>query len=165
MATEQNTLFKNLNKLKERVKREMLSNQNILKLVAYNTDDPLSEADIDDAQALVNDHIYFNPVVYDDTIQDTRTFILTNMRVSSIRGSQQFANITLYIYVISHNDLYELVDGSVRVWNIADELVQSFHKKFENDIGCAHFKQMFEITSRKDYYAVELQFEFTEFKQ
>lgn len=160
----ENTLFKNINKLKQRVKKELLSNQNILKLVKYNVDDPLSEPDVDDAQSLLNDYIYLNPVVWDSVIDDTRTFILCNIRVAPTRNSQQFVDVYLYMYVICHNDIYDLENGETRVWNICDELMGSFNKTWGNGVGACQFRSMNEVTSRKDYYAVELQFVFTEFK-
>lgn len=164
----ENSLFKNVNKLKERVKMELLSNQNILKYIAYDTEDPLIGPDIDDAQSLLRDRIYLNPMAWDKTIEEVKTFLLTNIRIAPVRYSQQFADIYLYIYVISHNDIYELGDGSTRVWNICDELMESFNgawgKVGNEGIGKCQFRSMNEVTSRKDYYAVELQFVFTEFK-
>lgn len=164
----ENSLFKNINKIKQRVKMELLSNQKVLKYIAYDDENPLSLPDIDDAQALINDRIYLNPIAWDKTIQEVKTFLLSNIRVATVRNSQQFADIYLYVYVISHNDIYDLEDGTTRVWNICDELMESFHNTFgkvgNEGIGKCHFRSMQEIISRKDYYAVELQFVFTEFK-
>ena len=164
----ENSLFKNVNKLKERLKMELLSNQKILKYIAYDDENPLKQPDIDDAQSLIGDRIYLNPVLWDSTIEKVQTFLLSNIRIAPVRSSQQFVDIYLYVYVISHNDIYELADGSTRVWNICDELMEAFNGTFgrvgDEGIGRCEFRSMNEITSRKDYYAVELQFVFTEFK-
>lgn len=159
------TVFKRVNELKNTIKEHILSNQNILKYIVYNEDNPLDLPDIDDPQSLLNDYIYLNPIVWDSTIQNVRTFLLTNVRVAPNRKRNEFAEVYLYFYVISHNDIYELENGDTRVIAICDELMETFDSSYGNWIGECSFNSFQEITSRKDYYAVELQFTFTDFKR
>lgn len=157
------TIFARVNELKGLIKEHLLSNQNLLKLIVYNDDSPLELPDIDDPQSLLNNYIYLNPIVWDSTIQDVRTFLLTNIRVASI--SKDYADVYLYFYVISHNDIYELGNGDTRVWAICDEISKSFDSSYGHWLGTCDLKSSQEVTSRKDYYAIEMQFVFTDFKR
>lgn len=157
------TIFARINELKSLIKEHLLSNQDLLKLIVYTEDNPLELPDIDDPQSLLNDYIYLNPIVWDSTIQSVRTFLLTNIRVAS--RSNDYADVYLYFYVISHNDIYELENGDTRVFAICDEIMRSFDSSYGNWVGKCSLKSSQEVTSRKDYYAVEMQFVFTDFKR
>lgn len=159
------TIFKRLNELKGTIKEHILSNQNLLKMIAYTDENPLDLPDIDDPQSLINNRIYLNPVVWDSTITDVGTFLLTNIRVSAIKRGSEFADVYLYFYVISHNDIYTLENGDTRVLSICDEIAKSFDSSYGHWIGKCELRSAQDITTRKDYYAVELQFVFTDFKK
>lgn len=158
------TIFKKINDLKSIIKERLLSNQNLLKMIVYNEGNPFDLPDIDDPQSLLNNYIYLNPVVWDSTIQEVRTFLLTNFRVAPNRVNTAFADVYLYFYVISHNDIYSLENGDTRVISICDELMKSFDSSYGNWVGKCCMNGFQEITSRKDYYAIELQFKFSDFK-
>lgn len=159
------TIFKRLNELKTTIKEHVLSNQNLLKLIAYTDENALELPDIDDPQFLINNKIYFNPVVWDSTILDVGTWLLSNMRVSSIKRGSEFANVYLYFYIISHNDIYTLENGDTRVLAICDEITKSFDESYGHWLGKCELHSAQDITTRKDYYSVELQFLFTDFKK
>lgn len=157
------TIFARINELKGLIKEHLLSNQDLLKLIVYADENPLELPDIDNPQSLLNNYIYLNPVVWDTTIQNVKTFLLTNIRVAS--RSSDCADVYLYFYIISHNDIYELGNGDTRVMSICDELMKSFDESYGNWLGKCSLKSSQDITSRKDYYAVEMQFIFTDFKR
>lgn len=158
------TIFKRLNELKSTIKEHILSNQDLLKLIVYTDENPLDLPDIDDPQSLVNNRIYLNPVVWDATIENIGTWLLSNIRVSSLKKGSEFADVYLYFYVISHNDIYNLENGDTRVLAICDELTKSFDSSYGHWIGKCSLNSAQDITTRKDYYSIELQFVFTDFK-
>lgn len=160
----ENNLFKELNKLKEEVADKLLSNQNILKLLRYDSDNPLGEPDIDNPQELLDSYIYLKPRAY-DTQWSTRSVLITRIVAKRVRGSKTYADIALVFTIVVHNQICLLEDGRDRMFCICDELHKSFHDEASFGIGKIEFEDFREVNGSSDYYSNDIVFKVTVFNK
>lgn len=157
-------IFDEADNVRERVKREILGNQELLKLVSINHDNPLSKPNIIGASSLVDKYIYFTPRVYDTTIMGVQNFLLTDIVIASVRNSIKFADIKLIFRIIVHNSLFELEDGKSRANQIASRLMSCFASKTGTWMGKCEFLSGNSIEVPSDYQGLQLVFSMTDFK-
>lgn len=160
-------MFEQLNILKERIKDEIMLNQNLLKLVYYTDYKPLECEEIDIPTKLVNDYIYFSPIAYDQTVQENKVLLVLAMRQSPTYKFHDFVDADFYIRIIMHNSLNDIeIDHKnwSRALAICEELNKSFLKSRGNWLGECDFKLFEEITTTQDTYGVLLKYSVTNFK-
>lgn len=120
--------FKHLNTNINNILLHLLNNQNLCKLLYYNSSDPLSEPDIDDPSSLLFNKIYPLPKIPDTTSEAGTIlcvffdhFILPNSNTGVKSG-------TITIDIISHIDLWRL-DGMIRPFSILHEIDSIFNQE------------------------------------
>lgn len=158
-------IFDEVDNLKERVIKDILNNQELLKLISVNNDNPLDSPDILGASKLVDQCIFFKPKVYDTTVKGVQSFLLTDIIVSSIRGKPKFADIKLIFRVIVHNALFELYDGKTRAYQVASRLTYMFSDVRGSWIGDSSFESCNPIEVPSDYQGIQLVFSVSDFKK
>lgn len=162
MRTE--NIFDEVDNLKLRVEKEVLGNQELIKLIACNNDNPLSQPDIERPSKLVDEYIFFKPKVFDKTTTAIQCFLLTDVIITSIRNSIDFADIKLIFRIIVHNNLFELYDGKTRAYQIAKRLNTAFDGEYGTWIGKCKFESCNPIEMPTSYQGMQLVFNVTDFK-
>lgn len=160
-------IFEQLDVLQERIQDEIMLNQNLLKLIYYPVDNPLSQPDIEDVQSLIDKYIYFKPIAYEDVVQEGKTILLLSFSISNTAHRTDFIDINFIIRVISHNALFNIeIDNKTRrrVHAICSELNKSFLNAKGEWLGKCEFKHWGGMTTAQDYYGVGLTYEVTNSK-
>lgn len=117
--------FKELNNNITKVMSALIDNQNICKLLNYNTGDALSKPDIENTTELLYKNIY--PYLISLDAQETpKSFICVSLDdFRSLDRSLYFTNNKLVFHVMCHNDLWQ-VDEGLRPFCILDEIDDIF---------------------------------------
>lgn len=161
-------LFETLDSLINKIKDEMLLNQNILKLVYYPAKAPLLEKDIDDVRSLVDNYIYFKPIAYDQVLQIEKTIMVMDFGISPTRGRDSYVDITFRIRTISHNNLTDIEINNIernRCRTMCGEISKTFMNSVGKEwIGKCEFNDFSEFYVAQDYYGVGISFTVTNFK-
>jgi hypothetical protein len=97
--------FDTINKLYLPLKDMFRSNQNLLKYIAYDSDDPLSEPDIEDIEGLFDTRIWFRPKAT-STITNMETDVIVTFLVKPTNSSILYGDTYLQFDIISHNKLF-----------------------------------------------------------
>jgi hypothetical protein len=80
------------------------SNQNLLKYIAYNEDNPLDQPDIEDIENLFDSKIYFRPKAL-NTITEKGTNVITTFKAIPTRNSLSYNDFLITFLIIVNNDL------------------------------------------------------------
>ena len=129
--------FNELNQNIMTVLLKMIDNQNLCKLLNYNSYDPLSEANIIDTSALLFDKIYPFPFTPDvDSIANTQINVfLDSFQLG--KDNPAFKNNQLTFIVLCHSSLWR-IDGMLRPFAIMEEIDALFNST--NGIGLGKMK-------------------------
>jgi len=157
-------IFDEADNLKLRVEKEVLSNQELIKLISNSNDNPLSQPDIERPSQLIDKYIFFKPKVFDKTTTEVQCFLLTDVIITSIRDSVDFADIKLIFRIIIHNNLFELYDGKTRMNQIASRLNKAFDGKYGTWMGKCMFESGQPIEMPTSYQGMQLVFNVTDLK-
>lgn len=160
-------IFEKLDILQERIQDEIMLNQNLLKLICYPIDDPLTMPDIDDVQSLIDEYIYFKPIAFENVVQEGKTILLLSFRINNTRNRTDYVDISFYLRIISHNTLYNVeIDNAIRtrVHAICSELNKSFLNARGNWLGKCGLEGFDGMVTAQDYYGVVLKYSVTDFK-
>lgn len=157
-------IFDEVDNIKLRAEKEILSNQKLLKLLSIGHDNPLSKPDITSVSSLIDKYIFFKPKVFNDTVTQVQSFLLTDIIITSIKGSKDFGDIKLIFRVIVHNELFELYDGKTRAYQIAKELTTSFNGEYGTWMGKCKLDSCYPMEVPSSYQGIQLVFTMTDFK-
>ncbi len=119
---------------------EFLNNQNICKLIHYNTKDALVQPDVEDPTSLIETNIYTQTFIPPN---DTETTYITVFFDSfdAVDGNPYLKHGRLYINVATHRSLWK-IDGGQRVIQIMNEIDKILNKKrVTNSITKDFFKK------------------------
>lgn len=132
---------------------EMLKNQNLIKMIEYNSRDPLSEPDIARTGALVMNKIIPAPLTSDVPEREE-----VNVRVFFPEGSLQNRKVLdteIHFQVVYHNNLWMIKDEdgnkAFRPYKIIDEIVNVFQDRTIDTLGVIHFDRFYHRHVNKDY--------------
>ncbi|MNH66533.1 hypothetical protein D3C73_185660 [compost metagenome] len=131
--------FEQLNKNTEDILLSIIDNQNLCKLIHYDSNDPFSEKDIEDTSELLFERIFPFP-----KIPGVETKALTYLNVYMdnflIPSANNGVKEALIIFnVITHNDLWRMEGtGMLRPYSILHEIDEMFNK--ERVIGIKKLK-------------------------
>ena len=116
---------------------KMIDNQNLCKLLNYNSYSPLSEANISDTSILLFDKIYPFPFVPDvDAIAISQINVLfDNFQIG--KDNPAFKNNQLTFIIVCHSSLWRM-DGMLRPFAIMNEIDTLFNST--NGIGLGKMK-------------------------
>lgn len=138
---------------------EILENQDLLKLINYNSTRPLGEPDIVRTGALVMNKIIPAPVT-----QEVPLVEQTNLRVFFPYGhlkNRVVLDSTLVFQVVLHKNLWNIYrpngEKAIRPYEIMNEIVNTFEDKTIKSLGVIHFKNYRYGDIDKDYGVYNLE--------
>ena len=164
MNANKENVFDCINKFEDHIKDVVLSNQNLLKLIALPNDNPYDEPDIDNVSALVDDYIYFKPVAFENTVEDQKCFLLLNMTCIPIYNKSNYITLSVEFYIIVHNKLIKLEDGSNRMYKICSEIQNSLNEATGDWLGEIKFSDFRNSIVPTVYYGSTLKYKLTQFR-
>jgi hypothetical protein len=115
----------------------IIQNQNLCKLLYYDTDLPLSEPDIEDCTLLyknkTNQRLYFTPYTDDVSSDGKSTLNITIGNFQLDKKSTYFKNFDIEFIIMVNHHLWHIMDGGVdeirlRPNAIFNELIATFHE-------------------------------------
>ena len=157
-------IFDEVQNVRNTVMEKILQNQNILKLVAIPSPDALSQNDIENVGALIDNYIWFKPKVFEATVKDVKCFLLMDINVTATRNRSNYSDIKIIFRVIVHNDLFELDNGKARSYEIAKHLTDMFQSEKGSWIGKCEFLSCYQLETPFAYQGIEVAFSVTDFK-
>ncbi len=117
-------IFRQIYKYKQCLIDAIFSNSNLVKYLAYDNTDPLSNNIFKNPYLLINDRLFFKPKDY-KIIKDTKSILFINFKVYKHNNSSIFKEINITMDLLIHNSLIEIdgiEDKEDRAINILEEL-------------------------------------------
>ncbi|MBZ9688386.1 hypothetical protein G9F72_018820 [Clostridium estertheticum] len=152
--------FKELNIYVQEISKKLCANQNLCKLLYYNSKDALKKEDFEDAGDLINKNILFCNSVPPETESKTVLSIILNDFEND--GSVYIRKNTISFNILTHTDLWLLDDGTFRVFSIMEELDTTFNmvhnKNSADSIGRLNFKNANHIWANNKYSGYTLNY-------
>jgi hypothetical protein len=160
-------IFDRLGDLKNEIKDRILHNQELLKLLKYDNEDPLSNPDIsmDDVLNMVggDGNIFFQPRAV-DTIETNKSIITMKIQGRSNRIGTHHADISLIFVALVNYNCNELIDGTDRINRIGSCIKNLFDDTTGAWEGKILFKSFGDVTCPVKYASLGLEFTLTDFK-
>ena len=129
---------------------KLTENQNLCKLLYYNSQYPLQEPDIDGSLLLYN-NIYPYPIGT-DTITEQKSLINVVFDDFKISGNSYFANNMITFAVLCHTDLWKIEEGAnIRIFSILQEIDNLFNGSHVMGIGGLNFNSCNLVWATKNY--------------
>ena len=120
---------------------ECLKNQDLIKLIDINTQNPLAEPDIKNTGKLVMKKIFPSPATLEVPKEQE-----TNLRIFFANGGikhRVLLDNELIFQIVMHNNLWNIVreDGqmAIRPYDIMTKIVDTFEDKSIKTLGVIHF--------------------------
>ena len=116
------------------IKIKILANSNLCRLLYYNSDNPLAEADLPDTSILysdkLNQKLFFTPFIddSDSEAKSTLNVVINNFKLDS--ATKYFKDISIDFIVMIHNDLWILDDGSGEIKLRANAIWKELNETF-----------------------------------
>lgn len=117
--------FKELNKNINDTLSQVISSQNLCKLIEYDTYNPLSESDIADTSTLLFNKIFPFPKIPDIQDEENTSLCVLFDNFSTDKRNFMIKEGVLTLLIISHNNLWK-INGGIRPFSIMHELDELF---------------------------------------
>lgn len=153
--------FKELNDNLFKVLSAITDNNDLCKLIHYNTDDPLNQPNIDGNSLLFKKIFPYN---FNVEILSEASSIL-NVSFTSFesgRNNIAYKNGIITFTVLCHHELHKMNEG-LRPFFIAHEIDKLFNDQRVIGIGTMQFDRYREIWASKDYSGCQLSYKIVEF--
>lgn len=125
--------FKELNNYINDILIDLISNDNLTKLLEYNTPDALESPSLKSPESLINKNIFtFNHVPASDKAKSIISVILDDFENNE---SVYFRKNNIVFNILVHNDLWLLENNDFRVFKIMEEIDNTYniiHTKNDN---------------------------------
>lgn len=138
---------------------EIIKNQDLCKLIKYDTYNPLSEEDLILPQdVLINERLFpvpLNPDILDDDCTQINVFYPRG----DFDGSGVININALFVDIVVARSLYLInIDGKskVRAYEIMKEIVKTFEGKSISTLGKLHFLSWVHIQANKKFEVIRL---------
>ena len=118
--------FSELNQNVNYVAELLLENENLMKLIKYDTSDPLSSTPVTTPNSLLFDRIFPTPKSV-NAITEKKTLLTYVFSNGKLENNLKFKKSKLIFNIISHIDLWK-INGNIRVYSIIDELDNIFNE-------------------------------------
>ena len=141
---------------------KILSNNNLKKLLYYNSRDALHKKDLteEESLSLINSHIKTVPKLYIDN--DIRCYIIiTFSNFTMDVTNPEFRDNTITFHIICHYDQWQLEDFMLRPFRVAAELDKMLDKARLTGIGTLQFVGMYQTVWNDEFGGVVLTYEAT----
>jgi hypothetical protein len=136
-----------INKYLNAIFAKIYSNQNLCKLLYYDSVNPLGQATISNPAILYTDKenkkLFATPFSLDNTDKRKTTLTVALDRINLDSNTKFFRDITVDFIICCHNKLWELNDGSgeiklrpAEIWN---ELDRTFNRQTAGGVGKNNF--------------------------
>lgn len=152
--------FRHLNENINNILMMILDNQNLCKLIAYNSDDPYSEPDIDDTSPLISTKIFPFPKIPKATTEASSflTVYFNNFRLSKNNGLKE----GLIVFdVVCHLDLWMMKGtGMIRPFSVLHELDEMFNHQRVAGVKKLQFSDGKFLYVNENYAGYQVGYEF-----
>lgn len=142
----------------------LLENQNLLKLLYYNDNNPLSQPDIINPKSLLFNHIYPLPKIADvaENQKSIISVMFSNAHLNR-EGNIKLKDYKIIFYIMSHIDLWK-VSGGIRPLLISHELDNIFNEKsVKQFVGRILFGDWIYKEFNNKYYGYYLTYDISNF--
>ena len=138
----------------------IIDNQNLCKLLYYNSNTPLLEGDITNTHSLIMNNIYPFPIVPDieEDAKNIITIILDDFRSSN----SEYKTSKIVFNILCHIDLWS-ISGGLRPLSILNEIDRLFNQQRIATIGKLDFVSTRWITANKNWQGYQVAYKVTEF--
>ena len=156
--------FKELNENLDKVLQILLSNQDLCKLLYYDTIDALGKEDfnLEETPKLLMFKKIF-PFMKDTKVLTTASSILmVGLDNFKPTKANNFVNNILYFRILCHEDLWQLQSG-YRPYKIVYEIANMINDQNGIGIWKTKFYNGGEVSDGKDYKGFEITYEISEF--
>ena len=108
------SVFESVENIKNYLKDEFYKNQDLLKLIAYPSDNPLSGSDIEDVHALEGNCIFFgtSSTNFED---EAKVFLYIKYESRPHKNSPVYDDVIITFDIMFHEQLELLYDNSSRI--------------------------------------------------
>lgn len=139
--------------------QSIMENQQLKKLLYYNSNDCLSKPDLTEEQSisLIGNQIKIIPKLYVDP--NYLTYLLINFdEYTPNKTNPQFRDNNVHFDIVCHYDKWMLQDFQLRPYKIAAELDSMFNNQKLSGIGRLEFQGMNQIVLNSEFAGLHLQY-------
>ena len=138
--------FKELNENVNKIMYKLIESQDLCKYLYYDTNSPLTEADIDDTSKLLFDRIFPIPKI-NVTADTQKSYLVVRFDNFKLAGVK-FKEALIKFDIICHIDLWQMEGtGMLRPYSIANEIDAIFNEQRILGMGRTEF-------DRADFMAI-----------
>ena len=131
--------FEQLDNQVQNIILKLLENENICKLIYYNTEDALTQPPVENPTDLIKTHIYTQTYIPPTDEETTYLVVFFDMFDSMDGGNVYLRKGRLYFNVVTHRNLWN-IDGGQRVIRLMNEIDKIINK---NNVSLSLTKDFF----------------------
>jgi hypothetical protein len=162
MSTVNNS--QELGKILVRIAKNLLSNQNLCRLLKYSDIDPLSPAKQQiEGISILNKNIRIIPLVRQDEQNSESKIVLLFADGESYEENNSFSKVTMKIQIFCPLSEWIMVGETIRPFEIISEIKNSLSGKRINGLGVLSVKGFRLITLTEEMGCYEMECGFNEF--
>lgn len=136
--------------------KKIVSSQKIVKLISESSANTLPD------KSLLYQYVFPYPRVI-DRIEDEHTFITSRISVPKVRN-KTFKELTLYIYVFTHQNLIRTPEG-LRTDLIAEEIEKLFNGSLDFGLGHVELESIDDFSPANRYIGLVMQYSVSDFNR
>jgi hypothetical protein len=139
---------------------KLISNQNLCKLLYYDSSDPLKENDIADTKILLKKNIIPKPFMQ---IANTQSVSFLTVYFDNFRfRNNDYQDGSIVCNVVCHETLWE-IKGGLRPYSVISELENMFSNQKVLGIGKTQLDSIKQVWINDNYKGYQVIFRFTDF--
>lgn len=121
----------------QKIIKRLLQNDDLIKLVYYNNEDPLSQPSLSDTEKneKIFDVLIKSKPHYSNDNQEHCGIVVYIKRGATIGSNQEFRNITIYVDIFVPLSMWYIKDANLRPFAIMGEIQSSLNDKVINGLG------------------------------
>jgi hypothetical protein len=140
------------------------SNQNLLKYIACDQDNPLDQPDIEDIESLFSTRISFRPKVI-ETATESGTYIIVKFLGFSNKQNLAYSDYIILFDIVTHNTKFMLDDEAnpFRIINIATEIDSYINGARGKFLGQCIYDGFKTLSVNESFSGIELAYKLSNF--
>lgn len=162
-------IFVSLNKKINRIMTEIITNDNLAKLLYYNdTTKPLAQPSLVNPDLLIETHVF--PYAYVPDVVDSSTTVLNVIfnNFAMMANSNEFVEGFVEFTILTHKTTWTTVDGyrAILIMNELNKIINSLNKREPEGIGIGEIKLISgnHIKANEAFYGYQIVYALTDFK-